>query len=221
MGELIRDAGLARVQPAEKQVIEQTSANVRADYRVAAPVEPRPVSKMCVQRRAGPRAVVLVVGGLVRVARLDKRNDPVPMQHGNVVVAIGRGVPAQKVIVVDADFAGRVMMADVVVVGLGQRYVDDTENQNTDSQGSSASMTTPPRHGHVSASFSREVLGLLRRTGRDAVLARRQSVLFIDYEPGSMPGQATRGRSTSCASFFLPRASGCALCGRARCGRRA
>jgi hypothetical protein len=94
VGELIRDVGLARLQPTEMQVIEETSAHIGADHRVASPVESRPVSKMCVQRRAGPRAVVLVVGGLVRVPRLDERNDPVPMQHGNVVVVIGRGVPA-------------------------------------------------------------------------------------------------------------------------------
>jgi hypothetical protein len=41
-------------------------------------------------------------------------------------------------IVVGADLAGRVVMADIVIIGLRQRDVDRAENQQADSQGSQA-----------------------------------------------------------------------------------
>ena len=129
----IRQVGQARVRLAEDQVIEESPAAVGADHRVTMPVGCRPVPNVRVQRRAGT-GVMLVVGALVMIAEFHDRNEPVPVQHGHVVVEIGRRVPAQKVIVIDADFAGGVMVADVVIVGLGQRHVHEAENQNPDSQ---------------------------------------------------------------------------------------
>ena len=64
--------------------------------------------------------MMFVVGTLMMIADLHEWNEPVPVQHGNVVVRVGRWVPAQEVIVVDADLARSVVVADVVIIGLGQ-----------------------------------------------------------------------------------------------------
>jgi hypothetical protein len=69
--------------------------------------------------------MMLVVRALVVIAELHDRDKPVPMQHGHVIVEVRRGMPAQKVIVIAADFARRVVVADVVIVGLGQWHVND------------------------------------------------------------------------------------------------
>ncbi len=93
--------------------------------------------------------MLLVAGTLVTIAKLHDRHEPVPVQHRHVVVDVGRGVPAQQVIVIDADFTGLVVMADVVVIGLGQRHMNEAENQETDSQfARPAPQFTPLRH-HV------------------------------------------------------------------------
>ena len=112
-------------------MIEESPAAVGADDRVTMPVGCRPIPNVCVQGGAG--TMMLVVGALVMIAEFHDRHEPMPVQHGHVVVEVGRGMPAQKVIVIDADFAGRVMVADVVIVGLGQRHVNDAENQYPDS----------------------------------------------------------------------------------------
>ena len=53
---------------------------------------------------------------------------------------------------VDAHLICGVVMADVVIVGLGQRNVNDAQNQNPDSKNSPGSMvcTPPGRHDHAS-----------------------------------------------------------------------
>ena len=124
-------------------MIEEPSASCRGGYRLTLPVRCRPIPEVCVHARAGAGTMMLVVGALVMIAELHERNEPVPVQQGHVVVEIGRGVPAQEMIVIDADFAGRVVVADVVIVGLRQRYVDDAENQDADSQGSCPSPDQP------------------------------------------------------------------------------
>ena len=58
----------------------------------------------------------------------------------------------QKVIVITADFASALMVADVVIVGLGQWYVNDAQNQYPDSQSSRTSLVCRPARRHVFAS---------------------------------------------------------------------
>ena len=56
---------------------------------------------------------------------------------------------------VGADLTRRVVMANVVKVGLRQRHVHHSENQDADSQCSCASRWSAPcRHGH--ASFTKD-----------------------------------------------------------------
>ncbi len=42
-----------------------------------------------------------------------------PMEHGNVFILVGRGMPAKQMIVVQADFAGPVVVPDVVIIDPG------------------------------------------------------------------------------------------------------
>ena len=141
------------------------------------------------------------------IAELHERNEPVPVQHGHVVVEIGRGVPAQEVIVVDADFAGRVMVADVVIVGLGQRYVNDAENQNADSQVRVPSPESPPIERHDLASFpmDHQLSSASSRRDRcraDAVLPHT-NIMNQPHEP------VKRRRGMSEHTWFAPIELGC------------
>ncbi len=136
----VRDSG----RLAESPVIERSTLTIGADGRLGLPVGCGPISQMRMER--GARALMLFVGNLVMITELDNRNEPVPVQDGHVVVQIGRWVPAQEVIVVDTNLVGGIMVANVVIVGLGQRHMHDTENHNTDSQVASPSPeSTPPK----------------------------------------------------------------------------
>jgi len=135
---------------------------------------------------------------LVMIARLDERHEPVPMQHGHVVVQIGRGVPAQEVIMVDADFAGRVMVADVVVVGLGQRDVNDAENQNADSQDSNASSIGPLHNRHDLASPSSELETRRAAAGNTPFTASENPYYGFIMSPVQPLVKPRRGREPKC-----------------------
>lgn len=117
----------ARVKLAEGQMIQKPPLYVGANHRFAVPVRSGPIAQLCVNGRA--RAMVLVVGVLVVIAQLDDRHEPVPVQHGHVVIAVRRGMPAEKVVVIAADLAWGVVVADVVIIGLGQWHVHKSENQ--------------------------------------------------------------------------------------------
>ena len=85
--------------------------------------------------------VIARICGLV--ARFDERNVPVPMQHGHVIGVVGGGVPPEEMIVVDAYLVGRVMVANIVIIGLRQGYVNHAQNQNSDSESSRTSNCRP------------------------------------------------------------------------------
>jgi hypothetical protein len=116
--------------------------------------------------------IPIIVSPLVRAAELDDRDEPVPVQHGDVSVVVRRGVPAEKVIVISADFAGRVVMADVVIVGLRQRHVKETENQNSDSHVAFAAPESTPIMPHNSTlsrrpeSLDADKIDKLHRAGK-------------------------------------------------------
>jgi hypothetical protein len=56
------------------------------------------------------------------------------MKHGNVRRAVRLGMPLEQVLVVTANFAGRIMMPYIMKVGLRQRRVRQTEDQEGDPQ---------------------------------------------------------------------------------------
>ena len=77
---------------------------------------------------------VVIAAGLTS-ARLDERDEPVPVKERHVGVGIGPRMPAQEMVVVGADLTRRVVVADIVIVSLRQRDVDRAEDQEADPQG--------------------------------------------------------------------------------------
>ena len=80
--------------------------------------------------------MMVVIGLLMRIRRLEQRKEPVPVQRLRSAFEIGRRMPAQQMVVMDADLAGPVVMANVVIVGLRQRHVNHAENHDPDEQDS-------------------------------------------------------------------------------------
>jgi hypothetical protein len=101
---------------AENQMLEEPPASIGTNYGLAGPIRLRPIAHVSVQCR--PRDSMLATGIQRSRAGLDEGDEPVPVQQGHVVVKVGRGMPAQEVIVVEADLAGCVVMADIVIIGL-------------------------------------------------------------------------------------------------------
>ena len=147
--QLIRRVRQACVRQAKDKAIEESSTTVGANDRLATPLGRRPITKLRVDRWAGAGAMLVVVNALVVIAELHDRNEPVPMKHGHVVVEVRRWMPAQQVIVITADFARQVMVAYVVIIGLGQGHVNNAQNQNSDSQSSRTSLVCRPAGRHV------------------------------------------------------------------------
>jgi hypothetical protein len=61
----------------------------------------------------------------------------------------GVGVPSEEVVVVLADLARRVLVADVVEIGLGPGRMDEAEDQQGDPQGAGTRMAGPSVHRHA------------------------------------------------------------------------
>ncbi len=77
--------------------------------------------------------------------------EPVPVQFRHVLGGPGGGVPAEQVVVVLADLAGGVVVANVVEVGLRQRSVSQAEDQEHDPQAASLASLwlSPTSDGHI------------------------------------------------------------------------
>ena len=75
----------------------------------------------------------------MRVARLEHRQEPMPVQQSEVGTRIGRGVPPQKVVVMNANLSRSVVMANVVIIRLRQRHVNHAQNHDPDEQDSRSS----------------------------------------------------------------------------------
>jgi hypothetical protein len=76
---------------------------------------------------------VLIVGRPVAGAQMHDWHEPMPVQQRDVVVTIRRGMPSQQMVVIAADFARSIVMADIVIVRLGERNVNEAQNQRPDS----------------------------------------------------------------------------------------
>jgi hypothetical protein len=101
-------------------------------------------------------------------------------------------VPAQQVIVITADFAGRVMVADVVIVGLGQRHMYEAENQNSDSQVDCPWPESAPIEPHRLASFRMDLRVSSALAGEQPYRAAKVLRHSRHYEPALRGGQAAR-----------------------------
>ncbi len=70
------------------------------------------------QRRTGTGGTVFVItAGVLRI-RGDQRKEPMPVKQRDVVVGTGVGMPSQEMVVIEADFSGRVVVTYVVIVSL-------------------------------------------------------------------------------------------------------
>ena len=128
--------------------------------------------------------MLLIVRLAVMTAKLHDRHEPVPVQHGHVGVVIGRGMPAEQVIVVTADLAGCIMVADIMIVGLGQWHVNEAENQHSDSQGPCGSRLCRPYPHHVVASIPGGNQRLQPLAWRVSAPVTVKFLTTLDYEPG-------------------------------------
>lgn len=70
------------------------------------------------------------------------------MQGRHIIGFPGTGMPAEQVVVVLAKLARPVVMADVVEVGLRQRRVHETEDQEDDPQYAHLASSKPTLDGH-------------------------------------------------------------------------
>ncbi len=108
----------------------------------------------------------------MRAAGLEHRQEPVPVQQSQVGTRISRGVPPQKVVVVNADLSRSVVMANVVKIRLRQRHVNHAHNHDPGQQdsGSSSVIDEPCRHVATSLVFqSRWFAGGQSWPGRGAL----------------------------------------------------
>ena len=105
----------------DHQLIDQSPGTRRLDDRLAPPVvRHETVADMSVQRRAGTRPMMVVIGSLMRIGRFEQRQEPVPVQQREVGTRVGRRMPSQQMVVMVANLPGPVVMANVVIVGLRQ-----------------------------------------------------------------------------------------------------
>ncbi len=79
--------------------------------------------------------MVVVIGTLMGIRRLEQRKEPVPVKQGEVGIRIGRWMPAKQMVVMLTDLARPVVMANVVIVGLRQRHMNHAKNHDPDSRG--------------------------------------------------------------------------------------
>ncbi len=146
----------ACTETSERQLIEQSTASPRA----ASPA--RPASRRARDRRRRERAAQgrsRADDGRHRIAGADRR----PRRaEGTSASAEGRrrrrsaeGCQRKQMVVIDADLARAVVMANVVIVGLRQRHVNHAENHDADSQDPSAVPDCPPPCRHDGTSFFR------------------------------------------------------------------
>src|SRR5262249_51636135 len=129
------------------QMSEEAAAAILLHDRLRAPVARlQPIANMRVHRRARPGPVMIVARAQVVVAKLYDRDEPVPVEQSDIVVKVGGGVPAQKVVVKYAELARCVVVTDVVIIGLRERHVDQAEDEKAQPQASRASpFTTWPK----------------------------------------------------------------------------
>ena len=117
------------------------------------PVRLETIADMSMESRPGTGAMVLaVVGSLPVVAgAAQRREDPMPVQDGRIGIVTRGGMPPEQMVMVDADFARRVMMANVVEVGLRQGNMDQARDQQADPDPSgNAGCADPKPHGLTS-----------------------------------------------------------------------
>ena len=71
------------------------------------------------------------------------------MQQRHVGTRVSRGMPAKEMVVMLANLAGTVVVADVVIVSLRQRHVDHAETDDPNQEGSQSKPVIGCAQAHV------------------------------------------------------------------------
>jgi hypothetical protein len=120
------------------------------DHGLSIPVGFKALVEVGVQGKAGggPSGLIgvrWVAPGVLRVGQ-----EPVPVEDRHVRVLAGRRVPPEEVIVMGAELARGVMVADVVVIDLGKGNAEQAEGQDDPEQTRASCLQWPsPVHGRV------------------------------------------------------------------------
>ena len=74
--------------------------------------------------------------------------EPVPVEHSHITGDAGTGMPSQEMVMMIADFANPILMANIVIIRLRQRSVNQAEDQSDDPRQAVATMHwyTPAMH---------------------------------------------------------------------------
>ncbi len=106
------------------------SAEIGLEDDVVEAVRFQPVG-MGVEGGAGRSGRILVV---VPIGLLGRGGEPVPVEHGHRPGLAGLGVPSQQVVVMGADLARPVLVANLMIIGLGKGQAQQPEGQQGDPQ---------------------------------------------------------------------------------------
>lgn len=114
---------------------------IRYEPRPIVPGRCEPVCDVRVERRS-------LLIRRERTGSVFRGQEPVPVQGRHVLGVPRSRMPAEQVVVVVADFAGRIVVANVVEVGLRQRSMDEAEDQENDPQATLSSLLSPTSDRH-------------------------------------------------------------------------
>jgi hypothetical protein len=177
----------------KSQLINEQAA-ARAGDGLSGPVRHKAVPKVGMNQRAGGSITTPFVRLVLVVAQLSPRDEPVPVQDRHVGVKGGRRMPAQQVMVIQAHFAWTIVVADVVIIRLRQRYVNDAEDQHSDPQRPHRSSESPLlSHVRVSHQEQNTSLVPLHRSRKECG-PRKSDQTSMHYGPWLLAGQARRRR---------------------------
>lgn len=115
------------------QPFRGAGGNSRRNRLIARPIGFERIRQALVEPRAVAGTMPAIIRiGIVRIRSTQDRQEPMPVEHRNVFVPARRGMPPEQVVMVDADLARRIVMPNVVEVGLRQRDMDQARDQQSD-----------------------------------------------------------------------------------------
>jgi hypothetical protein len=78
------------------------------------------------------------------------------VQHRDVVVLAGLGMPPEQVVMMRANLTLPVVVANVVKIRLGKRHAEEPQSQEDDPESPQASLCQRPPQGHAQASLKKK-----------------------------------------------------------------
>jgi hypothetical protein len=84
------------------------------------------------------------------------------VEHGDVVILAGRGMPAEQMIVVRANLSGPVVVPDVVIIDLGERNAQQARHEDRNPQHACHHISRRPTENHARTSAKKSFCPELR-----------------------------------------------------------